>query len=292
MRKKNFGSEFNLRKEIIITYMENLKKHIKYFFLFSLLLLSTLVRAQRINVNPTILSFNANAGGISTQIITISNLSDKKQAYQLTLGDWIRDSIGGHKYFPAGTIARSCSKWIAFDNSIVEIEPQKSRDVRVTLTAPTSVNEVSEMKWSMIFIQNVLEQTGEDSKGAKMKATIREVYRIGIHVYQTPTAVNIKEARAIALEPDKIEKNVYNFSLANTGKAMLECKARLLLTNLSNGEEVKLDETEFPIFPDGKRIVKLLIPETVPKGKYSMLAILEYDSDMPLEAIESAVEIK
>ncbi len=269
-----------------------LKKHLVYFCLSALMMTSTAAIAQRINVNPTILSYSANAGGISTQIITITNLSDKKQAYQLTLGDWIRDSIGGHKYFPPGTTERSCSKWIAFDNSLVEIEPQKSRDVRVTLTAPSDIKEVNEMKWSMIFIQNVLEQTGNDDKSAKMKATIREVYRIGIHVYQTPPAVNIKEARALALEPDTIEKNVYNFSLLNTGKAMLECKARLLLTNLSNGAEVKLDELEFPIFPDGKRIVKLLIPPTVPKGKYSMLAILEYDADMPLEAIESSVDIK
>jgi hypothetical protein len=137
-----------------------------------------------------------------------------------------------------------------------------------------------------------LEQTGDDAKGAKMKATIREVYRIGIHIYQTPLALKQKEARAISLEPDKNEKTIYNFSLVNTGKAMLECKARLLLTNLSNGEEIKLDETEFPVFPDGKRIVKLEIPATVPKGKYSMLAILEYDPDMPLEAIESSVDIK
>ena len=272
--------------------MEMLKKHSIYTCFSFVMLFATTATAQRINVNPTILSFSANAGGISTQIITITNLSDKKQAYQLSLGDWIRDSIGGHKYFPPGTTERSCSKWIAFDNSLVEIEPQKSKDVRVTLTAPTDIKEVSQMKWSMIFIQNVLEQTGADGKDAKMKATIREVYRIGIHVYQTPGALNIKEARAVALEPDKIEKNVYNFSLINTGKAMLECKARLLLTNLSNGEEVKLDELEFPIFPDGKRIVKLQIPPTVPKGKYSMLAILEYDSDMPLEAIESSVDIQ
>ena len=248
--------------------------------------------AQRINVNPTILSFNVNPGGISTQIITITNLSDKKQNYQLTLGDWLRDSVGGHTYFEPGTIDRSCSKWIAFDNAVVEIEPQKSRDVRVTLTAPADPKVAEEMKWSMIFIQNVLEQTGEDAQGAKMKATIREVYRIGIHVYQTPVALKKKEARALSLEVDKTNQNIYNFSLLNTGKNMLECKARLLLTNLSNGEEIKLDETEFPVFPDGKRIVKLEIPATVPKGKYSMLAILEYDPDMPLEAIESSVEIK
>lgn len=264
----------------------------KYICILILMLLSSALKAQRINVNPTILSFKANAGGISTQIITITNLSDKTQHYQLTLGDWLRDSLGGHKYFQPGTLNRSCSAWISFDNSTVEIEPQKSRDVRVTLTVPEGAKAVDEMKWSMIFIQNVLEQTGDGKNEAKMKATIREVYRIGIHVYQTPSAIVQKEARALSLIADTAAKNTYNFSLANTGKTMLECKARLLLTNLSNGAEIKLDEIEFPVFPDGKRIVKLVLPDTLPKGKYSMLAILEYDPDMPLEAIESSVEIK
>ena len=74
--------------------MKRFKKYVIYPCLISLLLLSSVAMAQRINVNPTILSYSANAGGISTQIITISNLSDKKQAYQLSLGDWLRDSIG------------------------------------------------------------------------------------------------------------------------------------------------------------------------------------------------------
>src|SRR5690606_37440282 len=95
----------------------------KYFYTLIVMLLTFSVSAQLINVNPTILSFNAAPAAISTQIITITNLSDKSQNYQLTLGDWLRDSVGGHKYFPAGTLDRSCSPWITFDNSIVEIEP-------------------------------------------------------------------------------------------------------------------------------------------------------------------------
>lgn len=254
---------------------------------------TTSALAQRINVNPTVLSYNVNDPGVSsTQTITITNLSDKKQAYQLSLGDWLRDSIGGHKYYAPGALSRSCSAWISFDNSLVEIEPQKSRDVRVTINTPSDPKALNEMKWAMIFIQNVLEQTGDENKGGKMKATIREVYRIGIHVYQTPAAAAAKEAKAISLKPDNTEKNVYNFTMQNTGKAMLECKVHLVLTNLANGAETKLDDFEFPVFPEGKRIVKLPLPATLAKGKYSMLAVLDYDPDMPLEAVESNLEIK
>ncbi|HEY0895948.1 MAG TPA: Fn3-like domain-containing protein [Sphingobacteriaceae bacterium] len=263
---------------------------------FSLCLLFALLiaqpsYAQRINVNPTILNFGTPAGGSAVQLITLTNLSDQEQTYQLNLGDWRRDSVGGHQYFAPGTTKRSCSPWLSFDNSTVTIAPGKSKEVRVTMNAPQSADP-AEMKWAMIFIQNVVEQSGSSEKSSKMAATIREVYRIGVHVYQTPPDAKVKSAKAVALEPDKNEKNAYNFMMNNTGKSMLECKVRLVLTNLADGKEIKLEETEFPVFPEGQRIVKLTIPDSVPKGKYSMLAVMDYDPDMPLEAIEKPVEIK
>ncbi len=247
--------------------------------------------AQRINVNPTILNFSTPSGGSAVQLITLTNLSDQEQTYQLSLGDWRRDSIGGHQYFPPGSTGRSCARWISFDNSTVTVAAGKSKEVRVTLSPPQAADP-AEMKWAMIFVQNVVEQNGGAGKSAKMAATIKEVYRIGVHIYQTPPDARVKGAKAISLEPDKTASNAYNFMINNTGKSMLECKVRLVLTNLTDGSEIKLDESEFPVFPDGQRIVKLTIPTTVPKGKYSMLAVLDYDPDMPLEAIEKPLEIR
>lgn len=248
--------------------------------------------AQRINVNPTILTYNESAGQSSTQLLTITNLSDKKQAYQLSLGDWIRDTTGEHRYYAPGTIKRSCANWVTFDSPVVEVDPQKSKDVRVTLTIPQDPEAVKEMKWAMIFVQNVEEQTGADNKAGKMKATIKEIYRIGIHVYQTPPSIAKKEAKAISLVKDKTDPNFYKFTMVNSGMTMLDCKVRLVLTDLANGNEIKLDEQSFPVFPDANRVIKLEIPKSVPAGKYSMLGILEYDPDLPLEAIESSYEKK
>jgi hypothetical protein len=264
----------------------------KHFCFVILILLSTRIVAQRINVNPTILSFNASAGQSATQILTVTNLSDKVQAYQLSLGDWIRDTTGEHRYYAPNTTKRSCAAWVSFDNPVIEVEPQKSRDVRVTLNVPADSMATKEMKWAMIFIQNVKEQTGDDNKAGKMKATIKEIYRIGIHVYQTPPTVTKKEAKAISLVQDKVNKDLYDFTMVNTGMTMLDCKVRLVLTDLASGTEIKLEEQAFPVFPGGIRLIKLEIPKTVPKGKYSMLGILEYDPDMPLEAIESSFEKK
>jgi hypothetical protein len=281
---------YNYKPGIYTNIMKAFQLCIRYACFIALILFSAKGMAQRINVNPTILAFNESAGQSSTQILTITNLSDKVQAYQLSLGDWIRDTTGEHRYYAPGTIKRSCANWVKFDNPIVEIDPQKSKDVRVTLTIPADSAATKEMKWAMIFVQSVEEQTGGENKAAKLKATIKEVYRIGIHVYQTPPTIIKKEAKALSLVQEKTNKDLFDFTMVNSGMTMLDCKVRLVLTNLASGAEIKLDEQSFPVFPDSKRIVKLEIPKTVPAGKYSMLGILEYDPDMPLEAIESSLE--
>ena len=45
------------------------------------------------------------------------------------------------------------------------------------------------------------------------------------------------------------------------------------------------------MFPEGKRILKFIIPETIPKGKYSALAVLDIGEDEELQAIEKTIEI-
>jgi hypothetical protein len=80
--------------------------------------------------------------------------------------------------------------------------------------------------------------------------------------------------------------------VANTGEIQIQCKATLTLTNTSTGEEIKLDRVEFPMFPEGKRVVRFAIPEKTPKGKYSALAILDIGEDKELQAIEKTIEIK
>jgi hypothetical protein len=257
------------------------------FMLFS----TTVLHAQRVSINPTILSFNVSPGETSTQTISIINLSDQKQSFELSLGDWLRDSLGSHKYFPVGTLKTSCANWVKLDNAIVEVEAKQTKDVRVTMIGPADTSQFKEMKWAMLYVQNATEQAGNAAPSGKVTAKLVEVFRFGIHIYQTPPKLTNRSAKAISLTPDTL-KNTYNFAMVNTGSTQLTCKARLELTNIANGKEIKLEEVEFPVFPGAKRTVQLSIPADIPKGKYSMLALLDYDASMPLEAVELGIEIK
>lgn len=249
-------------------------------------------QAQRVNINPTQLNFNAAVGETASQTLTISNVSDEKQVFQLSIGDWLRDSLGNHKYLPAGTLKRSCAPWISLENPFIELEPRTAKDIRITLLAPADTAQLKAMKWAMLYIQSVKEQIPGKKKKGKVNAVINEIFRFGIHIYQIPPGVHNYAAKAISLREDKLVKGLYNFTMENTGNINLQCHAHLELTNMETGEEIKLEAIEFPIFPDAKRTIPLQLPANLKKGRYSVLALLEYHEDLPLEAIEITIEVK
>jgi P pilus assembly chaperone PapD len=259
----------------------------RHLFSLLLMLFCLFSQAQQFAIQPGTISYN---GRSQTQSVKISNASDKKLSFQVYVGDWLRDSAGGHAYYRPDTLKRSCAAWVSVSRNFVEVLPGQTEEVLVTLNGPNNEALYKEMKWAMLFVQTVQEQ--EAAKANKeVKAQIRETVRVGVHLYQTPTNLMKSAAQALNLRPAK-EKNTYEFAVANTGEVQLQCKATLTLTNTSTGEEIKLDRVEFPIFPEGKRVIRFPLPEKIAKGKYSALAILDIGEDSELQAIEKTIEIK
>jgi hypothetical protein len=250
------------------------------------------VSAQKVGIQPSILEFHLMPGVTESQLIRISNFSDKKVSFQAYVADWLRDSTGAHHYYKPDTLSRSCATWIKLDRNFVELEPGKSEDFLVRLQAPNDPQAFKQMKWAMLFLQSAAEQDSANRDNKQFNTKIKELLRVGIHIYQTPPSVTKMSAKALTLLPVTDEKNAYDFFMQNTGETMLQCNAHLELTNIETGKEIKLDRTEFPVFPEARRIVRLTIPDTVPKGKYSALAILDIGEDASLEAIERTIEIK
>jgi hypothetical protein len=176
--------------------------------------------------------------------------------------------------------------------NFIEIEPGKTEELLVKLQAPLDVKSMKEMKWAMLFLQSSAEQDSASRDKKQVSTKIKELLRVGIHIYQTPPAVSRAEAKGTGFKEASDQKNAYDFYMANTGDIMLDCKVHLELTDANSGKEFKLERIEFPVFPDGKRKVRLSIPESIPKGKYSALAILDSGEDLSLEAIERAIEVK
>jgi hypothetical protein len=180
---------------------------------------------------------------------------------------------------------------VTLNKNLIELEPGQTENLLVKLKAPADPAQVKEMKWAMLFLQSVSEQDSSSRKQKNMSTKIKEVVRVGIHIYQTPPQLTNKAARAVSFTPVPGEKNTYELAMANTGDIMLNCKAHLELTNVVNGVETKLDNIEFPVFPGANRKVKLTIPAKLSSGKYSAIAVLDLGEDMALEALEKEIII-
>ncbi|HEV7350142.1 hypothetical protein [Telluribacter sp.] len=265
----------------------------QYLFLFIFFLINSVVAvAQHINVLPTSLSFSLSRGISQNQTLYISNPTTVKQAFEISLADWKRNEDGSHSYYKPNTQPYSCARWLSLSTNLVEVEPGHTAKVTVTLQGSDDPKDYEQMKWAMLFLQNVVEKKPEDSRSTNVQTQIREVMRIGVHLYQTPPSLVQHEAKAIALEPDPEDLESYWFKVQNTGRTMLNCRVYLDLTETTTGVQYRSEGTEFPMFPEGSRQVKLTLPPNVPKGKYSMLAILDYAEDASLEALEKNIEIQ
>lgn len=256
------------------------------FFVFA----SLTVSAQNLGAYPTTLDFKLAGGQGESQVVNISNGSAKKVQFRLYLNDWIRDSIGGHAYYRADTLPRSCAKWVSLSTNFVELEPGQVKQVTVKLQMPDDPNAVKEMKWAMLFIETVEEANA--AKNSSTQASVRNLLRIGVHIYQTPPTLSNREIKVLDLKPSAEGANTYNLVCKNTGDIMLECKSYLELSSLADGTKTKLEAVEFPIFPDQRRLVTFELPKNLAKGKYSALAVVDGGEDMSLEAVESQVEVK
>jgi hypothetical protein len=240
-------------------------RQIHILFLFVLAgFISIKSSAQNLGIHPTTLEYKLEKGQNESQVIHMTNGSDKKIQFRLYLNDWLRDSTGGHAYFRADTLHHSCSRWVTIDKSFVEVQPGKSEDVTVKLSMPDSINAVDEMKWSMLFIETVEEQNQAASKGAQ--AAVRNLLRMGVHIYQTPPSVRKKEIKVIDLTKVANEANQYQVLCENTGDVMLDCSSYMKLNNMADGKEIKLDPVDYPLFPDQRRYVKFELPKDLPKG--------------------------
>ncbi len=247
---------------------------------------------QRISLQPTTLDFNVGPAGNQTQTVSVANLSDKKVAFQVYLADWLRDSVGTHQYFKADTLKRSCASWIRLNKNFFELEPRQSTEVIVQMQAPVDSVHTSEMKWAMLFLQGVEEQDSASRFTQTLQTQIRELLRIGIHIYQTPLNLNRKSARTISFRDVEGEQNSFELKMRNTGNVMLRCRSYLELTDVATGQTYKTKVVEYPVFPEGVRKVRFTIPTEIPKGNYSALAILDIGEDVPLEAMEKLITVK
>lgn len=244
-------------------------------------------------VQPSMVDFTLSANEMGTKKITIMNNTPQAIQLRMYLADWQRDSLGKHTYYGPNTQPYSCTRWIKLEKDFMEVPAGASIPFEVTMRVPDSADFNKDMKWSMLFVEVVKER--KVNPDTAVVSQVNPIFRMGVHIYETPPTVKRKEMRMTSFErvPGFIDSSiVYNVAVKNEGDVQLKLKSSLEITNLTTGEKTKLGPNPVPLFPAQKRYISFRIPRELPKGKYSLLAVLDGGDDMPIEAAQGEMELK
>ncbi|NOZ46436.1 MAG: hypothetical protein GXO79_06600 [Chlorobi bacterium] len=256
-----------------------------------LVLAGTKLFSQDFEVSPVKLYFSAEPGESQTINLTVKNHGNKPETFILSLGDFLIDNKGTKEMLDANSTKNSCANWLSINPSFVEINPNESKLVGVTIMVP---NGDYSTRWSQIFVRQVKERTSF-TVDEGISAGIGVSPRIAVTVFQSPKSnsnynAQINRLKEISQPGDSLRK--FSVNVENIGDKITQCKVYLIAASLESAEEFPADTVILDTYPNSSRTIFLELPNFLPKGKYSLSAILDYSNAKTLEGTQMMIEVE
>jgi hypothetical protein len=264
-----------------------MKVNLLLLFLFLMLTGKT----QDFEVSPIILNFNAEPGESQTKFLNIKNHNNSVQTFILTLSDYSIDSKGQGSYVEAGSMKSSIADWVSISPAFFDLKPNEEKEIAISMQQPA---DDLGSKWGVIFVRTAQEQGAYDADKT-LSAGVTVSARIAVDVYQTPGSNRVFKATISNMnEMSSGQDSIRKFSVLvnNLGDVITNCRAFLIATNIESAEEFPFPELVFTMFPKSSRKVELELPNTLPKGTYSLAAILDYGSKTNLEGTQIMIKVE
>ena len=247
-----------------------------------------------VSVSPSHFHFIQEQGQIKTYDITVKNTTSTAKSFNVNIYDFDMNGKGKSSFLPPGEGKYSLSKWMNISPTFIELEPFKTKKVKVTVSVPSDDNG-RKAAWSILMIEqeaprNNLVNTKKD--GNTVAFGIVPTFAFGIFAYQNPPNVltnNIEFTEFQFLENDAVNKLL--LEVQNKGDGIAYCTSYIDLTNLDTGEQQRLRVKNFTIVPDLTRDFIFNLPQTLQKGKYLAVGVLDYESSEEIQAAKLEFEI-
>jgi|TARA_B110000090_G_scaffold147360_1_gene161715 hypothetical protein len=247
-----------------------------------------------VSVSPSHFHFTQEQGQIKTYDITVKNTTSTAKSFNVNIYDFDMNGKGKSSFLPPGEGKYSLSKWMNISPTFIELEPFKTKKVKVTVSVPSDDNG-RKAAWSILMIEqeaprNNLVNTKKD--GNTVAFGIVPTFAFGIFAYQNPPNVltnNIEFTEFQFLENDAVNKLL--LEVQNKGDGIAYCTSYIDLTNLDTGEQQRLRVKNFTIVPDLTRDFIFNLPQTLQKGKYLAVGVLDYESSEEIQAAKLEFEI-
>jgi P pilus assembly chaperone PapD len=263
----------------------------KVLLFFAFFASSSLVGAQDFEVAPVRVTFNAAPGESQSRTVTIKNHSSRRETITLRMFDFLVQRDGRMENLPAGSTRNSIATWVTLNPSFMELEPNESRTIQVNLQAP---NDDFASKWGILSFVTTAEQT-VFSADRELQAGVSVAGRIDIYLMYNPATsepgrIDISNLQEI--ESSNPEERRFSVNLENPGERVTIGRIFLIASNMLTGEEKRFRTIEVTTYPQTSRTVELTMPNTLPPGKYSVAAILDYSGSTSLKGAQILMDVE
>lgn len=249
-----------------------------------------------VTVSPSHLNFNVDVSGIKTKTIKVTNYTNTVQKFRVKYNDFDISQFGKSSFLEPGTSDYSMKDMINLSPTFLELQPGTAEDVSVTVKVSNGPN-ARKAAWGVVVIEQVEEKKVLDpgnSTGETIAFGITPTFAFGIWVYQNPPHVenmNV-DIKSFAHEITDDGKKILVLDVINEGDGISFAKAYVEMTNLNTGEQFYLGGKNYTILPGYRRSFIFDLPEVLPKGRYSAVGVMDYDSDDEIVAAELELTIE
>lgn len=245
--------------------------------------------AQNLNVTPAKINFNLEPGESYETELVVRNTASTKQKVNISLGDFALDANGQSSFSDANTSNFSCAGWISISQSFVELNPNETKKVKVKIKVPTNGTTT---RWAMIFIEPAEEQTSIASADKSLSLGTKVLTRVGIPVFQSPRTSGTMKADIKNLKEvpnDSIREFVAE--VVNEGEKIIDGELFTVFSNIQTGNEIEAPVQTLTVLPKGSRYFRFAVPKDLPKGKYILTVVLDYDDDADQEGVKLNITV-
>lgn len=248
-------------------------------------------------VAPSSLRFRVRPGKSETRYVTITNDTYHPQKFKMSFSDFGMTNSGSIKQKPVGKTDNEygLTKWITASPNYVEVQPGEKKKIAVEVNLPDE-DAAYKAAWCLLMIDQAKEKDyimPPDLKDGNIGMGVIPVFGFGVYIYQNPPNVKINKVEIISFTFNYDKQNRYvHLRAKNVGDGIGFCKSYVEINNLNTGYAERLALRQFNVLPGQEREFEFMLPGNIPKGKYSILGVLDFGSEEELEAAEMEITVE
>ncbi len=237
-----------------------------------MLSLQSITHGQGITVSPTRLFFSGEPGSVQKQSIVITNAGKEPVAFNVSMNDWYRDSIGQKVYLSPNSTSSSNAGWIKTSANVINVPPGGSQELIATMQVPQNLHNDS-ISNSMLMLTQIARQ--EDRYVKQNNVGIKVLFEFALHVYFTPPANKTESLDFVAIDTLSSASTGKKIAVKvkNTGNIISDAIVEFEFIHKTTGQESKLTPVAISMMPGASQIIYFDVPGDL-KGAFKGVSIL------------------